>query len=174
MPQYQLVRSDPESDPGNTRQCSPARPDFGAHGILSVFHSRYVPSSTGPATATNPGFNMPFELGLAVGYHTRRANREHIWFVFETRPWRLQKSLSDLNGTGVYAHSGTPAGVFYELLSAFVRHHNQPTVRQMTVIFEALRKNLRPVLQRPAPLRRSRRAFSGGSACTLAPWRMSS
>jgi len=48
-----------------------------------------------------PRFNMPFELGLAVEYHTRRANREHTWFVFETRPWRLQKSLNDLNGTDV-------------------------------------------------------------------------
>jgi hypothetical protein len=46
-----------------------------------------------------PRFNTPFELGLAVGYHTRRANRENTWFAFETRPWRLQKSLSDLNGT---------------------------------------------------------------------------
>ena len=90
---------------------------------------------------------MPFELGLAVGYHTRRAGTQHSWFVFETRPWQLQKSLSDLNGTDVYAHGGAPAGVFRELLSAFVRHHNQPTVSQMTVIFEALRKNLRTILQ---------------------------
>lgn len=42
---------------------------------------------------------------------------------------------------------GLGFGVFRELLSAFVRHHNQPTVRQMTVIFEALQKNLRPILQ---------------------------
>ena len=67
--------------------------------------------------------------------------------MFETRPWRLQKSLSDLNGTDVYSHGGTPAGVFRELLSAFVRQRNQPTVRQMTVIFEALQKNLRTILQ---------------------------
>ncbi len=88
-----------------------------------------------------------FRLGKHQRYHTRRANREHTWFVFETKPWRLQKSLSDLNGTDVYVHGGTPAGVFRELLSAFVRHHNQPTVWQMTVIFEALRKSLRPILQ---------------------------
>lgn len=44
-------------------------------------------------------------------------------------------------------HGGTPTGVFRELLSAFVRHRNQPTARQMTVIFEALQKNLRPILQ---------------------------
>jgi hypothetical protein len=56
-----------------------------------------------------PRFNMPFELGLAVGYHTRRANREHTWFVFETKPWRLQKSLSDLNGTDVEPDRRRPA-----------------------------------------------------------------
>jgi hypothetical protein len=43
--------------------------------------------------------------------------------------------LSDLNGTDVYTHGATPAGVFRELLSLFVRHHHQPKVRQMTVIF---------------------------------------
>ena len=42
---------------------------------------------------------------------------------------------------------GSPASVFRELLSAFVRHRNLPTVRQMTVIFEALQRNLRPILQ---------------------------
>jgi hypothetical protein len=42
---------------------------------------------------------------------------------------------------------GSPAGVSRELLSAFVRHRNLPTVRQMTVIFEALQRNLRPILQ---------------------------
>jgi hypothetical protein len=90
---------------------------------------------------------MPCELGLAVGYYTHRPKRKHTWFVFETRPWRLQKSLSDLNGTDTYVHGGTPSGVCRELLSAFVRHHNQPTVHQMTVIFEALRENLPPILQ---------------------------
>jgi len=55
--------------------------------------------------------------------------------------------LSDLNGTDVYVHGGTPSGVFRELLSAFVRHHNQPTVHQMTVIFEALQGNLGPILR---------------------------
>jgi hypothetical protein len=125
-------------------------------------------------TPPTPRFNMPFELGLAAGYHTRRANREHTWFVFETRPWRLQKSLSDLNGTDVYTHGATPAGVFRELLSAFVRHHHEPTVRQMTVIFEALRKNLPRFFRRPVALRRSKRAFSGGLAFTLVPLRMNS
>src|SRR4051812_39541037 len=37
---------------------------------------------------------MAFELGLAIAFS--RASR-HEWFVFEARPHRLTKSLSDLN-----------------------------------------------------------------------------
>lgn len=74
-----------------------------------------------PAT---PRFNMPFELGLTVGRNTRRAGTEHTWFVFEAIPWRLQKSLSDLNGTDVDIHGGSAAGVFRQLLSALVGTEN--------------------------------------------------
>jgi hypothetical protein len=66
-----------------------------------------------PAT---PRFNMPFELGLAV--------------VFESRTWRAGKSLSDLSGTDVHVHDGTPAGVFRELCNALVSANHQPTVAQ--------------------------------------------
>ena len=50
-----------------------------------------------------PRFNMPFELGVAVG------NSEHMgdgrsWYVFEARRFRALKSLSDLNGTEIYIH----------------------------------------------------------------------
>jgi len=97
-----------------------------------------------PAT---PRFNMPFELGLTVGYNTDRKSEQHTWFVFESRPWRLQKSLSDLNGTDVYIHSGSSAGVFRALLSAFVRQRNQPAVGQMNMIYEALESNLPEMLR---------------------------
>src|SRR5260370_20977463 len=69
------------------------------------------------------------------------------WFVFERVPWRLQKSLSDLNGTDVYTHGGTPEGVFRTLLSAFVRQRTQPTVGQMNRLYADLRSNLRPLLR---------------------------
>jgi hypothetical protein len=97
-----------------------------------------------PAT---PRFNMPFELGLTVAANTHRSAGAHVWFVFERVPWRLQKSLSDLNGTDVYTHGGTPEGVFRTLLSAFVRQRSQPTVGQMNVIYEHLRSNLRRILR---------------------------
>ena len=41
-----------------------------------------------------PRFNMPFELGLAV---EMSQHQKHEWFALEARPFRLQRSLSDLN-----------------------------------------------------------------------------
>jgi hypothetical protein len=96
-----------------------------------------------PAT---PRFNMPFELGLTIGCNTQWGGFEHTWFVFERISWRLQKSLSDLNGTDVYVHGGSATGVFRELLSAFVRQRRQPTVGQMNSIYEALKLSLPNIL----------------------------
>ena len=46
---------------------------------------------------------MLFELGLAVG-RTKRRHLKHEWFVFEARRFRLQHSLSDLNGIAPHIH----------------------------------------------------------------------
>ena len=104
--------------------------------------SRVQLDRTPPAT---PRFNMPFELGLTVGQTTSRYS-QHTWFVFEMRRWRLQKSLSDLNGTDPYVHQGTPNGVFRELSNAFVRQKAQPTIAEMFRIYDALRANVRTIL----------------------------
>jgi len=88
---------------------------------------------------------MPFELGLAVAFHWRK-NTKHTWFVLETQKWRIQKSLSDLNGTDVYVHEGTPEGVFRELAKAFVRATRQPTVKQMQTIYEKITNALPKLL----------------------------
>jgi len=40
-----------------------------------------------------PRFNMPFEIGLAVA--TARWRPAHQWFLFESRPFRIQQTLSD-------------------------------------------------------------------------------
>jgi hypothetical protein len=85
---------------------------------------------------------MPFELGLAVALDASSPQKRHTWFVFETAQWRIQKSLSDLNGTDAYVHEGTVDGVFRELAKAFVRIKKQPTVRQMQTIYERITKVL--------------------------------
>jgi len=88
---------------------------------------------------------MPFELGLCV-LHTMRTNDQHTWFVFESTAWRVQKSLSDLNGTDPYIHGDTAEGVFRELAKAFVRTGRQPSVKQMRTLYDRLTANLPRIL----------------------------
>lgn len=79
-----------------------------------------------PAT---PRFNMPLELGLTITGSKLHPKR-HTWFLWESTPRRLQKSMSDLDGTDPYIHSGTVEGVLSELRNAFVRD-NSPSVQSM-------------------------------------------
>jgi hypothetical protein len=93
-----------------------------------------------PAT---PRFNMPFELGLVIGWQ-KAAPSDHAWFVFESSPHRIQKSLSDLNGTDPFIYGPTPQGILRELRNALARHDVQPTAEQMWDIFDILSVNGAP------------------------------
>jgi hypothetical protein len=90
---------------------------------------------------------MPFELGLSVAW-ARIGNSNHIWYVFEGRPRRLTKSLSDLSGTDEHIHGGTITGVFRELCSAFVRPGRQPSVQQMRKVYREVEIQLPEILGR--------------------------
>jgi hypothetical protein len=97
-----------------------------------------------------PRFNMPFELGLAVAQNA--GNKRETWYICETVPHRINKSLSDLNGTDVRIHGGTVRGVFGALCDIFVRKTRQPSVQEMYRIYLALRRNL-PRIMRQAGAR---------------------
>jgi hypothetical protein len=116
-----------------------------------------IDRSSSPAT---PRFNMPFELGLAVA---RRKNQrtEHQWFVFESHPHRLSKSLSDLDGTDPYIHGGTPEGVLRALTNALTRTRNPPTFTQLEGLYHDLRKAAYKL----------RRDLKGGSLFEARPFR---
>lgn len=86
-----------------------------------------------------PRFNMPFELGLAAALAFSK--RQHQWFVFESRPYRLQKSLSDVNGFDPYIHDGKPDGVLRELTNAFVAVRAQPEFADLRTLYRHLRKS---------------------------------
>ena len=90
-----------------------------------------------------PRFNMPFELGLVVGWQ-KAAPSPHDWFVFESTRHRLQKSLSDLNGTDPFVYGPTPDGILREIRNALSRHDIQPTAGQMRDIFDALKEDAAP------------------------------
>jgi hypothetical protein len=66
--------------------------------------------------------------------------------VCESQERRIQKSLSDLNGTDVYIHGATIRGVFREFGNIFVRAQRQPTVQQMMAIYRILRTSFGDIL----------------------------
>src|SRR5580693_9380701 len=94
-----------------------------------------------------PRFNMPFELGLTIALE-RTAHPDHSWIVCETVLRRVNKSLSDLDGTDAYIHGGTIKGVFREMGNAFVGSRRQPTVTEMSQIYRVLRAQFSSVLKR--------------------------
>ena len=81
---------------------------------------------------------MPFELGLLLGWLKTERRAKHTWFVFEAQQRRLQKSLSDLDGTDPYIHGGRVRGVFRQLANALVKSKHQPSVQQMYSIYRRL------------------------------------
>jgi hypothetical protein len=110
--------------------------DFSVHDLSRVQLNRNFPAT--------PRFNMPFELGLAVAWEGLK--HTHTWYVCESVERRLQKSLSDLNGTDVYVHDGKVSGVFRELCSAFVRSTNRPSVKEMESVYRDLRRTLPSIM----------------------------
>ena len=67
-------------------------------------------------------------------------SQAHKWFVFEARKHRLSKSLSDLDGTDPHIHNGKPRDLLTALTNVFVRSKNQPTARELGLIFTDLKK----------------------------------
>ena len=91
-----------------------------------------------PRAPRCPRFNMPFELGLTLA-GIESLGRTHHWVVLEEKPYRLQKSLSDLNGYDPFVHHGTVTGVLQALLDAFENATRRVSIAEMKSAFDALR-----------------------------------
>jgi hypothetical protein len=93
-----------------------------------------------------PRFNMPCELGLTITWQKLNPSR-HTWFVFESHRRRLQKSLSDLDGTDPNIHGATVEGVMRELCNAFVRRRGAvPSVPDMMKTYRRVVRQLDDVV----------------------------
>ena len=103
--------------------------------------SRVELSAVPPAT---PRFNMPLELGITITWAKLHPKR-HTWFLWESTPRRLQKSMSDLDGTDPYIHSGTVEGILSELRNAFVRD-GAPSVLKMMAAYRLVEGNIERIL----------------------------
>lgn len=93
-----------------------------------------------------PRFNMPLELGMSLTWQRLNPAR-HTWFVLESENRRLQKSMSDLNGTDPNIHGGTIEGVMRELCNAFIRKEPQPGVPQMLETYYKVRHQLNDLMK---------------------------
>jgi hypothetical protein len=78
---------------------------------------------------------MPFELGIA---YTLSRQSPHSFFVLEEKSFRLQASLSDLNGLDPHIHNGDPTGVLRCVLDCFGAPTGSPSLSSL----ETLRKRL--------------------------------
>jgi hypothetical protein len=104
---------------------------------------------------------MPFELGLAVTW-TKLNPGKHTWLPFEAKAYRVQKSLSDLNGTDPFIHDGRVQGVMRELCNAFVRPKDQPTVPEMMNTYRTVsRRSVKIMADTGAKSLFEARAFQG-------------
>jgi hypothetical protein len=81
---------------------------------------------------------MPFELGMTIGW-AEVSKTNHYWIVLESQPYRLQKSLSDLNGYDHFIHNGTIVGVLEALLDAFEKPDLVIDIAEMQQIYRRLR-----------------------------------
>jgi hypothetical protein len=91
------------------------------------------------ALPRTPRFNMPFELGLLLGWQKTRKSSIHTWFVFESAKRRLQKSLSDLDGTDPLIHDGTVKGILRELSNALVKSKYKPELPHTNEIYRNIK-----------------------------------
>jgi hypothetical protein len=78
---------------------------------------------------------MPFELGMAYAL-ARKVS--HDFFVLEEKPFRLQTSLSDLNGHDPHIHASNPSGVLRCILDCF----GTPAATPSLPTLEALTRQL--------------------------------
>jgi hypothetical protein len=95
-----------------------------------------------------PRFNMPVELGLAL-YRSHATKGKHRVFIFESKPYRAQRSTSDVNGIDPQIHKGTPKGLMSALRNMFRQQEDVTTVPEMLASYRAVKHKL-PELRRNA------------------------
>lgn len=74
-------------------------------------------------------FNMPFELGLACNLAMMRGN--HDFIILEKKPYRLDKTLSDLKGCDPFIHGDSPKGIINCVLDSLSSPSGDPEITQV-------------------------------------------
>jgi hypothetical protein len=95
-----------------------------------------------------PRFNMPVELGLAL-YRSKITKGRHRVHIFESKPYRTQRSTSDVNGMDPQIHRGTVTGLMAGLRNIFRQPDDVTTVPEMLTSYRAVKQKL-PELRKNA------------------------
>lgn len=91
-----------------------------------------------------PRFNMPFELGLAV------MASPQSFFVLEEKPYRLQATLSDLNGYDPLIHKGDPVTLLEKMRDALRSPRHRPSHQQLLDVYRRVEASVQAALAPPA------------------------
>ncbi len=64
-----------------------------------------------------PRFNMPYELGLFIGFKAGGAatQKRKVTLILDREPYRYQRYLSDIAGQDIRSHSGDPTALIREV-----------------------------------------------------------
>jgi hypothetical protein len=81
-------------------------------------------------------FNMPFELGLACAL--AELERHHAFVLLERTPFRLQRTLSDVNGRDPFIHGGTIRGTIAATLDALRSTTRGPNATDVFNLYRSL------------------------------------
>lgn len=81
-----------------------------------------------------PRFNMPFELGLAASVP------KHKWFILEAERFRIQRTLSDVNGYDPLIHAMNPQKAIANVASVFRNTKRDTTVAELRRVYVAAQK----------------------------------
>jgi hypothetical protein len=131
---------------GRTPRCVLEVPSGGRNRLERIFDlisncgssihdlSRVTPSGA----LSVPRFNMPFELGMT--YALSQMTSRHSFFVLEEKAFRLQASLSDLNGHDPHIHGGSQAGVLRCVLDCFGRPSGSPSLSDLQGVTKGLQR----------------------------------
>jgi len=90
---------------------------------------------------------MPFELGLAVSWTILNPS-EHNWYVLETRPRRILKSLSDLNGFEPFIRGYGVDGTLRALTDIFLRPTEQRSAKDLKRLYRTLLQQVPTIKKR--------------------------
>jgi hypothetical protein len=81
-------------------------------------------------------------------FHSKRGKDKHRVYIFDAKPYRAQRSTSDVNGIDPQVHNGSPKNLMVGLRNIFRQPGDVTTVPEMLASYRALQKQLSNIRKR--------------------------